>query len=437
MTIHERTSASTTAPQRRERLTKAQRHAFWGSFGGWAMDGFNWTIFGLVLAPTMDTLLPRAGIDPTPENIGWYGQISAALFLLGWGCSAIWGPIADRFGRKPAMMASILMYAVFTALAGIASNLWEWNAYRFLAAVGVGGEWAMAGTLLAEVMPERVRERFGGLMHSAAYFGVLAVSAVYLVAGAELGWRGMFLLGGIPALAVFLIRRTTPEPERWQENADDRRRRSFWQPVVEVLTPPYRARTIGNLLLLVVCVIGLWAGSTYVPTAMNNLSAYAGYGHTTAVRLAGISSMTVAAFTILGCFAVPRLAGRLGRRGALAVLFALMIVGTVGAYGVAYPLHSIALTFVFLPVLGLGGASFAVFTIWLPEQYPTRMRATAFALTTTFSRWVAAAGTFLIGYGIHATGSLSVPLSLTAVVFAVGTLLVRLAPETRDQALPA
>jgi MFS family permease len=274
-------------------------------------------------------------------------------------------------------------------------------------------------------------------MHSAAYFGVLAVSAIYLLAGPELGWRGMFLLGGIPALAVFLLRRTTPEPERWQDNAGTRVRRSFWQPVVEVLTPPYRSRTIGNLLLLVVCVIGLWAGSTYVPTAMNNLSAYAGYGHTTAVRLAGISSMTVAAFTILGCFAVPRLAGQLGRRGALAVLFALMIVGTVGAYGLAYPLHSIALTFVFLPVLGLGGASFAVFTIWLPEQYPTRMRATAFALTTTFSRWVAAAGTFLIGYGIHATGSLTVPLTLTAVVFAIGMGLVRLAPETRDQPLPA
>ncbi|MFI2200463.1 hypothetical protein ACH47Z_06700 [Streptomyces sp. NPDC020192] len=142
-----------------------------------------------------------------------------------------------------------------------------------------------------------------------------------------------------------------------------------------------------------------------------------------------------ATFTILGCFAVPRLAGRLGRRGALAVLFALMIVGTVGAYGVAYPLHSIPLTFAFLPVLGLGGASFAVFTIWLPEQYPTRMP--AFALTTTFSRWVAAAGTFLIGYCIHATGSLTLPLTLTAVAFALGMCLVRLAPETRNQALPS
>lgn len=358
------------------------------------------------------------------------------MFLLGWGCAFIWGPIADRFGRKPAMMASILMYGVFTALTGTASNLWEWNGYRFLAAIGVGGEWAMAGTLLAEVIPERLRARFGGLLHSAAYFGVLAVSAVYLLFGSELGWRGMFFIGGIPALVVFLLRRTTPEPERWQDDTQERQARSFWQPVKEVLSPPYRARTVGNLLLLVVCVIGLWAGSTYVPTAMNTLSTKAGNSHNTTVHLASFSSMTVAAFTILGCFAVPRLAARIGRRGALVSLFGLMIVGTVGAYGIAYPLHSIGLTFAFLPILGLGGASFAVFTIWLPEQYPTRMRATAFAITTTLSRWVAAAGTFLIGYGIHATGSLTIPLTLTAVVFLIGMALVRLAPETRGTALP-
>lgn len=265
----------------------------------------------------------------------------------------------------------------------------------------------MAGTLLSEIMPERVRERFGALMRSAAYFGVLAVSAVHLLAGPELGRRRMFLLGGIPALAVFLLRRTTPEPERRQDHADVRNRRAFWQPVTEVLTPPYRSRTIGNLLLLVVCVISLSAGSTDAPTATNNLSGDAGYGHTTTVRLAGVSSMTSAAFTVPGCLAVPRPAGRLGRRGALAVLFALMIVGTVGAYGVAHPLHSIPLTFAFLPVLSLGGASFAVFAIWLPEQNPARMRAIAFALP------------------------------LTAVVFAARMGLVRLAPETRDLALPA
>ena len=417
-------------------LTSAQRRAFWGSFGGWAMDGFNWTVFGLVLAPTMTELLPRAGIAATSANIGWYGQISAALFLLGWGCSVIWGPIADRFGRMPAMTASIAMYGVFTALAGLATELWEWNAFRFLAAVGVGGEWAMAGTLLAEVLPERVRARFGGLMHSAAYVGVLIVSALYLAAGPQLGWRGMFLIGGIPALAVFIIRRTTPEPERWQQNSAEQERKSFWQPVVDVLTPPYRARTLGNLALLVVCVIGLWAGSTYVPTAVTDLAHHAGYGSSATVRLAGISSMTVAAFTIVGCVVIPRLADRFGRRATLAGLFVLMAIGAVGVYGIAYPAHSIVLTFVFLPVLGLGGANFAIFTIWLPEQYPTRMRATAFAFTTTLSRWFAAAGTFLIGYGIHASGSLAIPLSATAIVFLIGIGLVGLAPETRGQVLP-
>ena len=116
------------------------------------------------------------------------------------------------------------------------------------------------------------------------------------------------------------------------------------------------------------------------------------------------SAMTVAAFTIAGCFLVPRIANRFGRRATLAGLFGLMIIGAVGTYGVAYPLQSIAAMFVFLPILGLGGANFAVFTIWLPEQYPTRMRATAFAFTTTLSRWFAAVGTFLIGYGIHARG---------------------------------
>src|SRR5260370_42198017 len=111
--------------------------------------------------------------------------------------------------------------------------MWEWNGYRFLAAIGVGGEWAMAGTLLAEVLPERVRARFGGAMHSAAYVGVLAVSALYLVAGPQLGWRGMFLIGGPPPLGLFIIPRMTPQPERWQQRPERARPHSLWQPHVD------------------------------------------------------------------------------------------------------------------------------------------------------------------------------------------------------------
>lgn len=419
------------------RLAGAQKAAFWGSFGGWAMDGYNWTIFGLVLAPAMATLLPASGYADTPADVGWFGQISAAIFLAGWGFSFIWGPIADRFGRRPAMIGSILTYAVFTAAAGIATNVWEWNAFRFLCAVGVGGEWAMAGTLVAESVPERVRERFGGFLHSAAYAGVLLASLLYLAAGQYLGWRGMFLLGLVPALLVFVIRRNTVEPPRWRTaERSGSTGGSMLAPMAAVLRPPYRRRTLVNLLLLVVCVIGLWAGSTYVPTAMTELAKDAGYRGGTVIHLASLASGIVAVCTILGCLAVPWLVGRLGRRTGLALLFGLMIVGTVGGYGLAYRSGSIPAFLAFLPLLGFGGANFAVFTVWLPEQYPTAVRATAFAFTTTVSRWVAAIGTFLVGFGIHATGSLAIPLAATALPFVAGVLLVRMAPETRGQPLP-
>jgi MFS family permease len=428
MTVHDQALASRSAG----RMGKPQRAAFWGSFGGWAMDGYNWTIFGLVLAPSMATLLPASGYADNAANVGWFGQISSAIFLVGWGCSVIWGPIADRFGRRPAMIGSILTYAVFTALAGVATNVWEWNAFRFLCAIGVGGEWAMAGTLVAETVPERIRARFGGFLHSAAYVGVLAASLIYLLAGQHLGWRGMFFLGLLPALLIFVIRRKTVEPERWQENATT----SVWQPVREILRPPYLGRTIANLMLLVICVLGLWAGTTYVPTAMTTLAENDGHTGASVIRLASLATGIVAVCTILGCLLVPWLAAWLGRRGALILLFALMIVGIVGAYGWAYAVQNSGLFFAFLPILGLGGANFAVFTVWLPEQYPTRVRATAFAFTTTLSRWVAAVGTFAIGYGIHASGSLALPLATTAIPFLIGIGLVRLAPETRHETLP-
>lgn len=414
------------------RLTPAQRNAVVGSFGGWAMDGYNWTIFTLVLAPAMMELLPKEGIPGTPGNVGYYGEISTAIFLAGWGCSFVWGVIADHFGRKPAMIGSILMYAIFTALAGLATNVWEWNLFRFLCAVGVGGEWATAGTLIAETVPETSRERFGGLMHSAAYVGVLGASAVYLAFGAFLGWRGMFFCGLLPALLIFFARGRIEEPERWRRA---HRTGSLLTPLGQVLRPPYLRRTVINILLLVVCVIGLWAGAIYVPTAISELAEQRGYSESAIVQLASLGTGIVAAFSVLGCCAVPALVRRLGRRTALGLLYLFMIIGITGTYGVAYETGDLLLLFAFLPILGLGGADFAVFTIWLPEQYPTAMRATAFAFITTMCRWVGAVGTFLIGFGIHLMGSLAVPLTLTAVPFLLGAILP-MAIETKGAPLP-
>ncbi|MFF4356742.1 MFS transporter [Streptomyces sp. NPDC001604] len=428
-----------SAPDATTRLDKRGRRAFTGAVGGWAMDGFDVSIFALIAAPAFKELLPAAGQSPSEINVGFYTQLSAAFFLTGWGLSFIWGPVADRFGRRPAMIGSILTFSVFTALAGAANSPWWLMACRFFAALGVGGEWAIAGTVVAEAVPERLRSRMGGYMHSATYVGSLLVSLVYLAVGNSLGWRGLLFLGLLPALLVLFLRLGMQEPERFEAAQQSTAtapgaKSGFLAPLRTVLQPPYRARSWGNLVLLVVSVMGLWAGSTFGPTAMVHMAEAA--GRDDEARLASLVSLVSTACTIIGCWAVPHLTDRFGRRRTLAALYGLMAVGILGAYGLAYPREDIPLFFVFAVVLGFGGANFAVFTVWLPEQYPTQIRATAFAFATTLSRLAAAVGTLLIAWGISATGSLSLPLALTAVPFIAGIFLVRLVPETQGQSLP-
>jgi MFS family permease len=433
----ERGPARVVADRARATLTPAQRRGFIGAFGGWTLDGYNSGLFGVVLAPAMTALLPASGIPVNTGTIGFFGELMVAIFLAGWGCSFIWGPVADKAGRVRALMLSILVYAVFTFLAGLAQNVWELAAARFLAAVGIGGEWSMAGTLVAETVPESRRPFFGGFLHSGTYFGILLAAVVNYFVGVTLGWRWMFFLGILPALFVFYIRARTVEPERWQRVENVTRRAGFWAFFAKILRPPYRRRTWTNLVLLVVALMGFWAGSQYLPTTILTLAKPLGLSAVAAAHLASLGAALLSAFTIVGCFLAPWLAERLGRRLALTVYFALMIVGILGDFGWAYYGHGLPAFFAFIPVLGLGGADFAMFTIWLPEQYGTEVRASAFAFATTFSRFVAAAGTFVIGWAISATHTIGVPLAWTAAPFVVGMALVWLAPETRGQPLPA
>src|ERR1700719_2546386 len=115
------------------RITPNQWKSFIGAFGGWALDGFNVGIFGLVMAPAMRELLPKSGYQVNAATVGYFGQLGVAIFLAGWGCSFLWGPIADRVGRLPAMMYSIVVYAFLTCLAGFSQDIWQLSLFRFIA----------------------------------------------------------------------------------------------------------------------------------------------------------------------------------------------------------------------------------------------------------------------------------------------------------------
>lgn len=317
------------------KISGNQWKGFIGAFGGWLLDGFEVSIFGLVMAPALTELLPNSGYEANTATLGYFGQLGVAIFLVGWGCSFVWGPIAERLGRVPALMYSIIVYAVFTFAAGFSQNIWQLFVFRFLAAIGIGGEWAMAGTLVAETMPERVRPRFGGLLHSGVYIGTLLGSIVYYVIGIDLGWRWMFYLGLLPALFVIYIRHSTKESTRWVSVSRGTRKMAYSAFLIKILRSPYRKRTWINTLLLFISLTGFWAGSQYLGTAIVTLAVQQGL-RTEAPRLAAQGLALLSVFTIVGCVMVAPVASRIGRRSTLALLFALMIAGIAGGFGWGY-----------------------------------------------------------------------------------------------------
>ena len=166
------------------------------------MDGMDSFIFSLVLIPALRDVLPSSGIAATTANVGYYSGLLFALFMVGWGVALVWGPIADRFGRARTLMFSILWFSFFTLLAALCHNVWSLAIVRFMAGVGIGGEWSIGASLVSEEWPETRRMWGVCLMHTGYYIGfVIAALANYFI-GSQYGWRWMFVVGGVPAIIV-------------------------------------------------------------------------------------------------------------------------------------------------------------------------------------------------------------------------------------------
>ncbi len=416
------------------KLNRQQIIGFWSAWTGWMLDGMDSFIYAIVLAPALTELLPKSGYAVTPANIGFAGSILFATFLVGWGCSFIWGPIADRFGRTRTMAATIVMYSIFTGAAVFADQVWQLGLFRFLAGVGIGGEWAMAGTYVAEAWPEDRRKMGAGYLQTGYYCGFFVAAALNFTVGATYGWRAMFLCGVAPIVVALFTLAKVKEPARWKAQEADAKR---VQPLVEIFSAKYRKRTIVNAALLAIAIIGLWAGAVYEPAALTQLAKKAGFEGQSIVRIVSLGTGVLSIGTIIGCLIFPILAERTGRKSALAVYFAIMMVTIAAAFGWAFYLEQGLVPFiVVLFFLGFGGGNFAAFSLWLPEQYETRVRATAFAFATSFGRFIGAGVNFLLGSMVLQWGTLGYPVALTAIAFGIGILVVPFALETKGQELP-
>jgi MFS family permease len=416
-------------------LTRDQIRGFWAAWAGWTLDGMDSFIYALVLVPALRELLPHSGITPTSGTVGYYGGLLFAVFLAGWGLSFVWGPIGDRIGRLRALMLTVLCYSVFTFCGALAQNVWWLATFRLLSGIGIGGEWGLGGVYVAEAWPEDRRSRGAGYMHTGYYFGFFLAAVANYAIGARFGWRAMFLLGGAPALIVGWIRHGVAEPERWSKK---RTPAPLLAPLRAIFSREYRGRTALNSIFLFISIVGLWAGSVYVPASVTQLAIASGRSVTQAAQLASWGGMLLAAGTILGCLAASPLAERIGRRAALALYFALMAASISLGFGYAFYLreHALRWFMVCLFALGVGGANFAIYTLWLPEQYRTACRASAFAFTTSLGRFAAAGVTFLVGAGVERFHSIGIPIALTSIAFIAGLALVPFGVETKGQPLP-
>ncbi|HEY5061122.1 MAG TPA: MFS transporter [Gemmatimonadaceae bacterium] len=430
----------TTAPiaavasHSRTKLNRQQIAGFWAAWSGWLLDGMDSVIYALVLTPALTELLPRSGITATPGHVGFAGSVLFAVFLAGWGCSFIWGPIADHFGRTRAMAATIVVYALFTGGAAFADNVWQLGLFRFLAGVGVGGEWAMAGTYVAEAWPEDRRKMGAGYLQTGYYFGFFAAAALNYTVGVRFGWRAMFLCGFAPVAVSVATLLRVKEPERWNARAADAARS---RPLREIFSSVYRRRTFVNAALLTVAIIGLWAGAVYEPAAITSLAKRAGMSAAAAGRMVSVGTGVLSIGTILGCLCLPPLAERLGRKLTVALYFAGMMVTIPLAFGWAfYRNDGLRLFIGILFFMGFAGGSFTAFSLWLPEQYETRVRATAFAFTTSVGRFAGAGVNFLLGSLVLRMGTLGTPVALTAIAFGLGILVIPFAMETTGEELP-
>src|SRR6185295_1211493 len=408
-------SATATHPPVRTKtpLTSAQKKGFLAAYAGWTLDGMDAFIYGLVLVPALRDLLPASGIAATQVNVGIWGSILFAMFLGGWGLSMFWGIIGDRIGRVRALALTIVAYSVFTLMCGLVTSVYQLAILRILCGFGLGGEQPVGSTFVAESLPEDRRVKFAGYLHTGYYVGFLLASIANYTIGANFGWRWMFAFGGVPAIFVGWIMSNVKESHKFEEMKRTKRP-SIAQSFGALFTSKYKNRTIVMSFVYLVSIIGQWAGSIYVPTAITQIALRGGATAADAARVASWGGGVLAIGTVLGCFAAPILAERYGRRVAMAIYMSLLTVTTAVAFGWAFFLMENALEtfFVMTFFLGLAGANFAMYTLWLPELFETSSRGSGMGFISSIGRFVGVGMVFLIAAGVNHFGNIGTPIAL-------------------------
>jgi MFS family permease len=392
---------------------------------GWLFDGLDMHLYVLVAAPFVAELIGVT--DTRNEAVGWYASWIQAAFLVGWAFGGgLFGRVGDMIGRSRALCLTILTYALFTGLAYLAQTWWHLLIVRFLAALGIGGEWAIGASLLSETWPRRWRPWVAAVLQTGVNLGVLLASlATFVLAGEH---RAVFLVGVLPALLVFWIRREVPETEEWRA-AKGRAKEAF--PRIADLFRGNVRRTA--LLTILVCSASLtahWAFLFWYQQHLRNLSDVIGLPPARKDQLASLANFLVMGGAIVGNFLAAALAEFLGYRRAIALLCLAYFLAMLATYSA--PRNSQELL-VLLPIMGACGGVFALFTMYLPPLFPVLLRTTGAGFCYNIGRIAAAAGTVIFGL-FSKVGDYRIALLWSGTLFLPAMLFALWLPEHNDRA---
>ena len=383
---------------------------------GWMFDGLDMHLYTLVAAPFVAQLI--GATSTTDPQVGKYASIIQAAFLLGWALGGgFFGYLGDRFGRARTLSLTVLTYAAFTGLSVFAHTWWQLMLLRFLAALGIGGEWAVGASLLAETWPKHWRPWVAAVLQSGVNIGILCAGlANYLMAGAPP--RYLFLVGVLPALLVFWIRRAVPEPAEWHAARAGAQNKT--PGIGELFRGETRRVTVWVMIVCGISLTAHWAFMFWHQQHLRNLPDVLLLSAEDKNKLATKAMYLVIASSIAGNFFSGWLARLIGYRATIAWTFAFYFLAMLGAYGVARD-HTALLWW--FPVIGFCQGVFALFTMYLPPLFPTLLRTTGAGFCYNIGRVAAAFGTVWFGLfskgGDHRTvllyaGFLFVPAAVLA-----------------------
>jgi MFS family permease len=394
------------------------------AFLGWMFDGLEQGVFPLVARPALQDLL---GVTADKDIGPWMGYITA-LFLVGAAVGGLtFGWLGDRIGRVRAMILSILAYSLFTGCCYFAQTTWQFGIFRFLAAVGMGGEWSLGVALVMECWPEKHRPLLSGAIGAAANigFGLLGVLGMFFHVTRD-SWRWVMLAGAAPALLAIFIAFFVPESDRWKKSVTG----TPVRPLREIFSPGLIKTTLLGILFASVALIGTWGSVQWLPAWADKLT----NGEVGSAK--GLTQSLSAVGAVVGCLIGPLVGGRIGRRPAYFLLCLASLVSCAFLFRFVDTYGPLFLVMVFV-VGGSTAAFFGWLPLYLPELFPTRVRATGQGVCYNSGRLFAAIGAVQMGHLMaYYNGSYARAGAAITLVYAVGMAVIWLGPETKGKPLP-